>query len=226
MNISVKKRFYCYEGFICWLIFLFLITSVGAQLPSSAEIKLGTPDKNRGSSLMNALSQRASIRSWDTTKMSINDISDLLWAANGINRVEKGLRTAPSAHNAQDIDIFIFTEEGIYRYNSIQHSLIAQKKGDFRSIIGKQDYVAKAPLSIILVSDISRFQTGNDKIRLNWGALDAGMVSQNISLFCAASNLGTVPRTFFNEDKIRKALDLKSNQHIMLHHPIGYLKKD
>lgn len=218
-----EKRRHCLNG-----IFLsfFLTASACAQVQNSTEIKLNQPDKTRGSSLMNALNLRASIRNWAKKEMDKQDLSDLLWAANGINRTEKSLRTAPSAHNAKDIDLFVFTEQGVYLYNPEKHSLTTLKEGDFRSQIGKQSYVDKAPLSLILVSDIRRFKKADEKLCLNWAALDAGMVSQNISLFCASANLGTVPRTFFNEGKIRKVLGLKPSQYIMLHHPVGYLAEN
>ncbi len=201
----------------------FLTASACAQVQDFTGIKLNPPDKSRNFSLMNALNLRASVRNWAKKEIDKQDLSDLLWAANGINRTEKSLRTAPSAHNAKDIDLFVFTEEGVYLYNPEKHSLTPIKKGDFRSQIGKQNYVTDAPLSLILVSDIKRFKKADKKLCLNWSALDAGMISQNISLFCASANMGTVPRTFFDEDKIRKVLELSPSQYIMLHHPVGYL---
>ncbi len=216
----------CVFGFMPLAITFLLICSACAQEQISVEIKLPAPNNNRGTSLMNALTQRASFRSWAEKEMDKQDISDLLWAANGINRPEKGLRTAPSAHNAQDIDIFLFSKERIYLYNPEQHSLITLKTGDFRSQIGRQNYVGKAPISLILVSDIRRFKKSDTGLCLNWAALDAGMISQNISLFCAATDMGTVPRTFFNDGQLRKLLALKNTQHIMIHHPVGYIDKN
>lgn len=226
MKFLSQRSRHCLNGLVRLFFSFFLTASACAQGQNPTEIKLNQPDKTRGSSLMNALNLRASIRNWAKRELDKQDLSDLLWAANGINRADKSLRTAPSAHNAKDIDLFIFTAEGVYLYNPDQHSLIPIKNGDFRSQIGKQDYVVNAPLSLILVSDIRRFKNADKKLCLNWAALDAGMVSQNISLFCSSANLGTVPRTFFDEGKIRKVLELSSSQYIMLHHPVGYLAEN
>jgi SagB-type dehydrogenase family enzyme len=226
MKYLSEKSQRCFNGIVRLFLSFFLTASACAQVQDSTEVKLNQPDKTRGFSLMNALNLRASVRNWAKRGMDMQDLSDLLWAANGINRAEKSLRTTPSAHNAKDIDLFVFTEEGVYFYNPEKHSLSIIKKGDFRSQIGKQNYVTDAPLSLILVSDIKRFKKADKKLCLNWAALDAGMVSQNISLFCASANLGTVPRTFFDEDKIRKVLELSPSQHVMLHHPVGYLNEN
>lgn len=223
--LNGKKQGYS-NGIVRLFLFFILTISAYAQLENSTEIKLNQPDKTKSFSLMNSLNQRASVRNWAEKEMDKQDLSDLLWAANGINRPEKGLRTAPSAHNAKDIDLYVFTKEGVYLYNPEKHSITMLKKGDFRSQIGKQKYVVDAPVSLILVSDIRRFKKANKEICLNWAALDAGMVSQNISLFCTSANMGTVPRTFFDEDKIKKVLELNPSQHIMLHHPVGYLAEN
>ncbi len=224
-HLREKKQLF-FNGIAGLFLSFFLSTSAYAQADNSTEVKLNQPDKTKSFSLMSALNQRASVRNWADKEMDMQDLSDLLWAANGINRPEKNLRTAPSAHNAKDIDLFVFTKEGVYLYDPQKHSLTTIKKGDFRSQIGKQKYVVNAPVSLVLVSDIRRFKKSDKKICLNWAALDAGMVSQNISLFCASANLGTVPRTFFDEDKIRKVLQLNPSQHIMLHHPVGYLTEN
>lgn len=223
MKYLSEKSQRCLNGIAHLFLSFFLTASACAQ---ATEVKLNQPDKTRSFSLMNALKMRASVRNWAKRGIDKQDLSDLLWAANGINRSEKSLRTAPSAHNAKDIDIFVFTEEGVYLYDPEKHSLTTIKKGDFRSQIGKQNYVTDAPLSLILVSDITRFKKADKKLCLNWAALDAGMVSQNISLFCASANMGTVPRTFFDESKIRNILSLNPSQHIMLHHPVGYLNEN
>jgi SagB-type dehydrogenase family enzyme len=208
------------------ILILFLIVPAGdllAQAPS--QIQLNPPDKDRGLPVMMALSLRSSVTEWDTTNLKLQDLSDLLWAANGINRPDIGKKTAPSAMNAQDIDIYVFMKKSIYLYNAQDHALEKVVDGDHRPLVAdRQEDVARAPVICLLVSDISRFRAGDEDQKLNWGAIDAGTVSQNISLFCAATGIGTRPRATMNVQKIRDVLNLKESQHLMLNNPVSYKK--
>jgi SagB-type dehydrogenase family enzyme len=192
----------------------------------SEKIRLIPPDKDRGLPVMTALSLRASVTAWDTTSLKLQDLSDLLWAANGVNRTDIGKRTAPSAMNAQDIDIYVFMKTAVYLYNAMDHALEKTVDGDHRPLVAdRQEDVANAPVICLLVSDISRFRAGEENQRLTWGAIDAGTVSQNISLFCAATGIGTRPRATMDEKKIREILKLKDSQHLMLNNPVSYMKQ-
>ncbi len=184
-------------------------------------IKLNPPDKNRGLPFMEALSVRASVRDWFEEKLSLQDLSDLLWAANGVNRPDEGKRTASSAMNAQDIDLYVFMEEGVYLYDAFKEMLNPVINGDYRSLTG----ITAAPVGLVLVSDISRFRAGDEALKLNWAAIDAGIVSQNISVFCAATGLVTRPRAGFDHEKVKETLQLKDTQHVLLNHPVGYRKE-
>lgn len=204
--------------FLC----LFILTAlICIQAQELAPMKLNDPDKTRGLPVMQALSVRASVREWSDQKLSLQDLSDLLWAANGVNRPDERKRTAPSAQNAQDCDIYVFLQEGIYLYDAFQRMLNPIRAGDHRELIGR----TTAPVILVLVSDISRFRAGEDSLRLTWAAMDAGIVSQNISVFCAATELKTRPRAGFNKEKLREILALKDSQYLMLNHPVGYAKK-
>jgi SagB-type dehydrogenase family enzyme len=175
---------------------------------------------------MKALSLRASTNDFDTTRLAMRDLSDLLWAANGINRSAAGKRTAPSAINAQDIDVYVSMESGMYFYNAKKHVLDLIIDGDYRKLIaGRQENVMKAPVICLLVSDISRFKFGDDSLKLVWAAEDAGIVSQNISLFCASVGLATRPRATMDLTKLHKLLKLKKSQYVLLNNPIS-IKKD
>lgn len=205
---------------LIWMIIAVFIGSAQAQELRS--VKLLNPDKERGLPLMEALSVRASVREWSDEKLSLHDLSDLLWAADGINRPEEGKRTASSAMNAQDIDIYVFMDDGIYLYEAQQNILNQIVTGDYRSLAGK----TYAPVNLVLISDISRFRAGNDSLKIGWANMDAGIISQNISLFCAATGLKTRPRASFpGADKIRELLKLSGSQYILLNHPVGYLKR-
>jgi SagB-type dehydrogenase family enzyme len=189
-------------------------------------IVLNPPDTARGLPVMKALSLRASATEFDTTRINFQDLSDLLWASNGVNRPESGKRTAPSALNAQDIDVYVFMKSGIYLYNAKKHLLELIVDSDYRNVIAdKQVNVAKAPLICLLVSDISRFSFGKDSVKLVWAAVDAGIVSQNISIFCASVGLATRPRAFMDQQILREILKLKDSQYLILNNPVSY-KKD
>jgi nitroreductase len=124
--------------------------------------------------------------------------------------------------NAQDIDIYVILEEGIYLYNAVNNSLDPLIAGNYFDLPGKTD----APVNLLLISDISRFRAGNDSIKLSWAKMDAGIVSQNIGIFCAATGLKTRPRASFPDlEKLRQVLELRSTQFILLIHPVGYGKE-
>jgi len=207
------------------ICFVLMTTCMFAQ--NSKTILLNSPDTNRGLPLMKALLHRASEREFDSTSLTLQDLSDLLWAANGINRPESGKRTAPSATNAQDIDVYVFMKSGVYLYDAKKNLLEFVVDGDYRNFVaGRQESVANAPVICLLVSDISRFRSGTDSLKLVWAAEDAGIVSQNISIFCAAVGFSTVPRATMDREKIREILKLKTTQHPMLNNPVSYKKSN
>jgi SagB-type dehydrogenase family enzyme len=180
---------------------------------------------------MEALSVRASVREWSEKDLGERDLSDLLWAANGINRPDKR-RTASSAMNAQDVDIYVFRKDGVYLYDAANHTLEPVVAGDQRSRIGMSPggrqggppASSAPPVQLVLVSDISRFGAGTPELKLEWAAIDTGIVSQNISLFCAATGLGTRPRGSINKPRLKELLKLKDTQYPLLEHPVGYRK--
>jgi len=209
------------------IIFSICLTILAASLSAqeAKTIVLNPPDLNRGLPVMKALSVRASATEFDTAVINLQDLSDLLWAANGVNRPESGKRTAPSAMNARDIDVYVCMQKGVYLYNATKHVLELVAEGDYRKLAaGKQDYVAKAPVICLLVSDISRFPSGEDSQRMVWAAEDAGIVSQNISVFCASVGFSTRCRASMDKESLGAVLKLKDSQHLMLNHPVSYVK--
>lgn len=208
---------------------VFAIGPLRAEGPKT--IKLNAPNRKGGLPVMEALSVRASARSWSAKELSLQELADLLWAANGINRPESKKRTAPSAMNAQDVDIYVFMKDGAYLYDPAQQALNPITPGDHREEITRlpEDGPVvtlsarpEAPIQIILVSDISRFKAGTQDVKLQWAAIDAGIVSQNISLFCAGAGLVTRPRTDMNMGIIKTLLRLNDNQFPILNQPVGY----
>ncbi len=196
-----------------------------AFLAQNAEpIELNEPNLERGIPVMQALSHRKSTREFDPKPLKLQDLSDLLWAANGINRPDEGKRTAPSAINAQDIDVYVLMETAAYLYNPEKNMLEHVVDGDFRKLAAdRQETMSDAPLFLLLVSETARFQRGDEDQKMTWAAEDAGIVSQNISIFCASENLATVVRAIMDRDGLREALSLKDTQKLMLNHPVSYM---
>lgn len=188
-------------------------------------IKLPEPNLNRTGTVMKALSERYSTREYASKALSLSDLSDLLWAANGVNRKDSGKRTAPSALNKQDVDIYVVLPEGSYLYDARNHQLNLVAEGDYRgAVAGGQAFVKAAPVSLVLVSDLSRFGDVKNARNSLMGAMDAGIVSQNISIFCSSANLATVPRASMDSAQLKKMLKLKDSQIPMMNHPVGYFK--
>jgi nitroreductase len=212
------------KRFLCLLLLSAILGNLYSQELKS--VALNPPDKTRGLPVMQALDRRASATVFTGDKLKLQDLSDLLWAANGINRPELNKRTAPSAMNAQDIDIYVFMAEGVYLYNAAANLLDPVVAGDQRLLVaGRQAEVANASVFLVMVSDISRFPGSDDAGKLSMAAMDAGLVSQNISIFCAGDGLITRPRATMDQVKLKEILKLKDSQHPMLNNPVSYPQK-
>lgn len=208
------------------LIFGLFIASLSLMSQELKLIRLNPPDTAAGLPVMQAFAHRSSQTDFDAAPLSLTDLSNLLWAANGINRPETGKRTAPSAMNAQDIDLYAVFPEGVFLYDAAKHQLDPVATGDHRALVaGRQANFATAPVMLLLVSDISRFPVGDEALKLVWAAEDAGFVSQNIGLFCAGMGLATRPRASMDTGKLKEVLNLRETQHLMLNNPVSYLKK-
>ena len=206
------------------LLLLCLFISV-ATFAADKVIRLPKPNLNRNSEVMEAFANRHSTREYAAKALTLNDLSDLLWAANGINRTEEGKRTAPSAMNKQDVDVYVVLPEGTYLYDAKAHQLNLVAEGDHRgTVAGGQAFVKSAPVSLLLVSDLSRLGDAKNTHTQLMGAVDAGIVSQNISIFCSAAKLATVPRASMDTAKLKSVLKLTDTQLPLMNHPVGYHK--
>ena len=210
-----------------FLLTCFLTISLSAQ--STRTIQLHEPSKSREADVMTAFQNRQSTNEDEKRDLAIQDLSDLLWAANGINRPESGKKTAPSALNSQDIDVYVCKADGAYVYDAAKKELRLITKKDLRPLMNG-NRPNDAPVLLLLVADLSRYKAydaenseANKRLH-DMSALDAGIVSQNISIFCAAAGLGTRPRASMNHDELRKELTLKESQVTWLNHPVGYPK--
>lgn len=182
-------------------------------------VKLLPPQLDRSAPLMQALKDRRSERSYSDRKLSRQQLANLLWAANGVNR-DGGKRTSPSPHNVQGIDIYVVLEEGAYVYDTVKHVLVPVVSGDHRRATGKQEFVAGAPLNLAYVADteVIRYDPGTVGIPV-------GCMVQNVYLYCASDGLGSVVRGSFDAGELAKALNLRTTQRIYITQTVGYPKE-
>jgi SagB-type dehydrogenase family enzyme len=195
-----------------------LLVAVCLPAQELKPIALEKPQTDGGKPLMQALKERKSEREFSPEKLSPQMLSNLLWAAWGVNRPD-GRRTAPSASNRQEIDVYAITAEGIYLYNAKAHQLEPVAAGDFRAAAGPQPFVAQAPLNLVYVADQAK--TKNSEMTY----ADTGFISQNVYLFCASEGLATVARGSVDRAALAKTLKLRPDQAITLAQTVGYPKK-
>jgi len=202
-----------------FLLFGLILPLVSRNLDK--EIKLPLPNTEGGKPLMEVLKERKSIRSFSDRELSLQELSDLLWAAFGVNRPEEVKRTAPSAMNKQEIDIYVAKKDGLYLYDANQNTLIKILDEDIREETGGQDFVKKAPVNLVYAADYSKM-SGSQESKDFYSAADTGFISQNVYLYCASEGLATVVRGWIDRGKLGKTMQLKENQKIILAQTVGY----
>ena len=207
----------------CLVLSIFVWCSIASAQESTKRVPLPKPDTTGGKPLMQVLKDRHSTRSFAERELPDQVLSNLLWAAFGVNRPD-GRRTAPSGRNWQEIDLYLCTADGLFLYNASDHSLLALSRSDIRANTGVQEFVATAPLNIVYVADGNKIsaQLGDDAA-LYMGA-DCGVIVQNVYLFCASEGLGTVVRAMVDRTTLGAALKLRPGQRIVLAQTIGYPK--
>ena len=186
------------------------------------DIKLPEPQKKGGIPLMEALSKRKSSRNFSSKEISNQVLSNLLWAAYGFNRPEQKMRTVPSAWNIQNINIYITKSEGLYLYDAANNILKLILKEDIRQNAGTQNFVKDVPVNLIYVADLSMMPGVGEKAKF-YSAAQTGFIAQNVYLFCASFNLGTVVRDLIDRETLKKLMKLKDNEEIILSQSVGYI---
>jgi nitroreductase len=186
-------------------------------------IPLPPPDKAGGLPLMQALARRQSAREFATTELPLPLLSSLLWAANGINR-DDGRHTAPSAMNAQEIDVYVALPSGAYLYQAAANELRLAAGSDVRRVTGYQDFVDEAPLDLVYVADHSRMKLIPVGMRESYACTAAGAITQNVYLFAASNGLATVIRAWIDREAVATALGLGHDQEVLLSQTIGFPK--
>ncbi len=219
------------------LFFTIIVASaLGLSLPVQAQkkqavkakketvVKLNAPNMENSVTLMAALQNRQTNRSFSSQELGWQQLADLLWAANGVNRPAGGKRTAPSARNAQEIDIYAFTSAGVFFYDAPNHQLKRIADNDCRAGLYDRGNFGKAPLILVYVGNFDKMQGFDEQARNFYSATDVGFVSQNVYLYCATQGLSTVVCGSFNRDNANKVLNIKNGK-LLLAQPVGYPEK-
>jgi hypothetical protein len=200
---------------------------VNQQIQAQGVIKLNPPDLNKGISLMQALKKRKTNRDISDKKLTLQQLSDLLWAADGVNRSD-GKRTAPAAIAIYCVDIYAVLPEGVYLYDAAKHELKSVAKGDFRKSAGMQDFVFIAPVNLVYVFTLKNPKNAPpasipEEKRKIWGDVEVGCIVQNVYLYCASQGLATVVRGMIDQKKFSEVIKVKPEQ-IVIAQTIGYPK--
>ncbi len=203
------------------LLMIFMVHSTFSQ-----SIQLPEPDRTGGIPLMEALNLRQSTREFSDRELSLQDISDLCWAAWGFNRADK--RTAPSSMDRQEMLLYVFMKEGIYLYQAEEHILELKIKGDHRKSAGMQDFVGIAPLNFVYVADLEKTGLKSPE-EINTASLipshaNSGFMAQNVYLTASSKGLGCIVRSWISAEEISSLLKLDKMKHPLYGQTIGYKK--
>jgi len=204
------------------ILALFLSLSSFVYAQELQPIKLPAPQRAAGKPLMQALNERKSSREFGSQEIKLQILSNLLWAADGINRPDIGHRTAPSAMNMQEIDIYVVKSDGVYLYDALANQLLPIISEDIRELTGKQSFVKDAPVNLIYVADFSKMSKGSGEDKDFYAAADTGFISQNVYLYCASVGLNTVVRGSVDKEALGEAMKLRPEQKIILAQTVGY----
>ena len=190
--------------------------------PAAALTPLLPPSRVGGMPLMEALQHRQSQRKFSTQPLSEQLLSDLLWAAAGVNRPAEGGRTAPSALHAQEVDLHVALPNGLHLYDPTQHALRLEVASDVRRVTGYQDFVDQAALDLIFVADHTRMKLVPAARRRAYAFTCAGAMAQNVYLFSASARLATVVRAWFDHTALSEAMGLSAEHELLLAQTVGY----
>ncbi|MGE5361347.1 MAG: SagB/ThcOx family dehydrogenase [Bacteroidales bacterium] len=208
---------------------IMLLLLVGSGVAPAAgqdlqPIKLPPPQTSGGKPLMDALRARHTSREFDAAPLPQQVLSNLLWAAFGVNR-DDGRRTAPSAMNWQEMDVYVFLAQGTYVYQSREHTLKPVVAGDLRAATGSQPGIGNAALSLVYIADFAKTGRATPEQRDAWSPAHAGFIAQNVYLFCASEGLNVVVRGLIDKVALGQKLQLRADQKIWLAQTVGYPKK-
>ncbi len=204
------------------MLYLIVASFIAGSL-FAQNIDLPAPQKTGGMPLMEALAKRSTSRAFDSKDLSPQQLSSLLWASFGVNRPD-GRRTAPSANNHMETDIYVFLKQGAYIYDASSNKLVLVVAEDIRSLGGIQSFVKDTPVTLVFVADFSKMGNGSDDSKKNMANIDVGYISQNAYLFCASEGLVTGARALVDRAALGPKLKLRPDQMIILAQSAGYPK--
>jgi len=197
------------------------VALVAGQAGAPAAIDLPVPRRTGGMPLMEALARRATSREFDTRDLPLDHLSNVLWAAFGVNRGD-GKRTAPSSMNRQETDIYVLTRTGAYVYDAARHRLTPVLGEDIRTLGGRQEFVRDAPVTLVYVADLARMADAPPAAKRETAAIDSGFISQNVYLYCSSEGLATGVRAWVDTEALGKRLGLRADQWITAAQSVGY----
>ena len=188
-------------------------------------IQLPEPKLDSSKSLAQALKDRKTSREYDGDSLPEQTLSNLLWAAWGINRPDSGKRTAPSAVNWQETDLYVSTTQGMYLYDPKGNALIPVVPGDIRALTYTQvDRFKDAPLNLVYVADFQKMGDRKEEEKMVVAGMDTAFIAENVYLYCASENLPTCFRVSIDREKLGQALKLRPTQKIMGAQSVGLPK--
>jgi hypothetical protein len=200
------------------MLLLWAASGLAQELP---RVQLPTPHIEGGRPLMQVLKDRQSAHAFRPDPLPVQVTSNLLWAAFGVNRVDSGKRTAPSAMNWQEIEVYVATADRLSVYDARAHQLNPVLHADVSAQTGTQAYVSEAPLDLVYVADLAKTASGAAERDL-YVAADAGFIAQNVYLFCASEGLATVVRGSIHRSALAAVMRLRPDQRILLAQTVGY----
>lgn len=208
---------------IVFTLLVMVIFSLKPDLAWTAEtILLPAPRQDGGQPLMATLKARKSTREFAGRSIPLQNLGELLWAGFGVNRPESGMRTAPSAHNRQEIDIYVAMQQGLFLYNAEKHLLEPIVDKDIRSQTGKQRFPGQAPVNLIYVVNFDRMPQVARPDAIEAAAISTGAIVQNVYLYCASEGLAAVVRGWIDRTVLAQAMGLGSNQYIIVAQTVGF----
>lgn len=187
---------------------VFALTMLASGVANAGNIALPAPETTGGKPLMQALTERKTVREFADKPVSAKDLSNILWAAYGFNRPAR--RTIPTARNEQGMDVYVLTAQGAFLYNAKDNVLEQVGKQDLREFLGPQDFVRQAPLTLLFVEKPNKY-----------AGMHAGSAYQNVGLYCASAGLNNVVRGMYDAESLAKALNL-GDKEVIVTQTVGY----
>ena len=199
-----------------------------AGVVEAADISLPQPQIESGVSVMQALAKRHTSRSFADAEITPSQLSNILWAANGVNRPDSDGRTNPAALGVHSVEVYAVTAKGIFLYQPKTHTLQSVAEGDFRmATTTGQGFVGEAPLTLVYVGSSSAWENAGRAIpedkQVLFDSIAAGAMAQSVALEAAAEGIGTCVRASVDHEAFGEAARLQGGQTVLLAQTLGVL---